>query len=163
MLMMRIAFAQGVQSPDTMTALLNEVHALCLAMEQQATIAPRIQLFMARLNIEEQRMEQLNQQSNQVKRELADAAQRVQDATASSADMEKQLRETQDEKAKVALTAEMEQWKREQQRRNATLQQLQVRDSDLARELGTEQARWGELNSRIDELEQTLAPVRKQQ
>ena len=46
---------QAAQAPEPMTALLAEVHALRLALEQSATtIAPRVQLTLARLNIEEQ-------------------------------------------------------------------------------------------------------------
>jgi len=59
-------------SPDPLPALLSEVHALRIAMEQQATISPRIQLSMARLNIEEQRMAQLTQQLDQIHRQLSD-------------------------------------------------------------------------------------------
>lgn len=38
-------------SSDMTAALLAEVHALRLAMEQSATIAPRVQLTLARLNL----------------------------------------------------------------------------------------------------------------
>ena len=44
---------------EPIAALLSEVHALRLAMEQTAAVGPRIQLAMARLNIEEQRIAQL--------------------------------------------------------------------------------------------------------
>src|SRR5690348_11416741 len=97
------ALAQTPQSNDAMTALLNEVHALRIAIEQQATIAPRIQLAMARLNIEEQRMEQLNQQLNQVRRELEGATRNVQQTAAITADVEKQLTEAKDDKIKKEL------------------------------------------------------------
>jgi hypothetical protein len=50
---------QAAQAPEPLTALLAEVHALRLALEQSATIAPRVQLTLARLNIEERRVGQL--------------------------------------------------------------------------------------------------------
>ena len=45
---------QAAQAPEPMTAVLAEVHALRLALEQSGSIAPRVQLTLARLNIEEQ-------------------------------------------------------------------------------------------------------------
>jgi hypothetical protein len=42
------------------------------------------------------------------------------------------------------------------------MDQLRLRENDLARTLDTDQTRWIDLNSRIDELERSLAPVRKQ-
>src|SRR5437773_12516810 len=68
------ATPQNPSSGDTMTALLAEVHALRLAMEQSASIAPRVQLTLARLNIEEQRIAQLAGQLDQARRELNAAA-----------------------------------------------------------------------------------------
>src|SRR5437660_589330 len=53
------ASPQAPQSQDPLPALLAEVHALRIAMEQSATVAPRVQLTLARLNIEEQRIAQL--------------------------------------------------------------------------------------------------------
>src|SRR5882672_10807426 len=64
------AAPQAAQAPDPLTALLGEVHALRIAMEQSATVAPRVQLTLARLNIEEQRIAQLAAQLDQVRREL---------------------------------------------------------------------------------------------
>ncbi len=46
------AAPQVAQVPEPLTALLAEVHALRIAMEQSATVAPRVQLTLARLNIE---------------------------------------------------------------------------------------------------------------
>jgi hypothetical protein len=68
------AAPQIAQAPEPLTALLAEVHALRIAMEQSATVALRVQLTLARLNIEEQRIAQLAAQLNQVRRELSGAS-----------------------------------------------------------------------------------------
>ena len=68
------AATQAGQAPEPLTALLAEVHALRLAMEQSATVAPRVQLTLARLNIEDQRIAQLASQLDQVRRELSAAS-----------------------------------------------------------------------------------------
>jgi hypothetical protein len=66
---------------DPIAALLDEVHALRMAMEQSATVAARVQLTLARLNIEEQRIAQLAVQLDQVRRELLAASQESQRLT----------------------------------------------------------------------------------
>jgi hypothetical protein len=86
-----LTMAQSPQSADTLTTLLAEVHALRLAMEQQATVAPRIQLTMSRLNIEEQRMTALSQQLAEVSRQLADNGVEVSRMSAEIADVENQI------------------------------------------------------------------------
>ena len=48
------AAPQAAPRADATAALLAEVHELRLAMERSATIAPRAQLTLARLNIQEQ-------------------------------------------------------------------------------------------------------------
>jgi len=48
--------ASQTGSPDPISALLAEVRALRIAMEQTATVTPRVQLTVARLNIEAQRI-----------------------------------------------------------------------------------------------------------
>src|SRR6266542_4037346 len=68
------ASSQAAQSQDPITALLAEVHGLRLAMEQSANVAPRVQLTLARLSIEEQRLTLLATQLDQVRRELNAAA-----------------------------------------------------------------------------------------
>jgi hypothetical protein len=107
-------------------------------------------------------MEQLNQQLGEVRRQLADVTQRVQQASGVAADLEKQLLQAKDDNRKKELSMQLDDMKMQQDAGIATQQQLQARESDLGRELSTEQARWVELNTRIDELEQSLAPVRKQ-
>jgi len=68
----RAATPRAQRADETMKVLLAEVHALRLAMEHTAAIAPRVQLTLARLGIEEQRTMQIGTQLDQVRRQLAD-------------------------------------------------------------------------------------------
>lgn len=84
--------AQSVSpTADPLAALLSEVHALRLAMEHSATVTPRIQLTLARLNIEEQRIAQLAAQLDRTRRELTDAALETQKLADALAEIEKDL------------------------------------------------------------------------
>src|SRR5919201_5078658 len=65
------ASPQARADADPLPALLSEVHALRVAMEQQAAIGPRLQLTLARLNIEEQRVTHLAAELNNVRQQLA--------------------------------------------------------------------------------------------
>ncbi len=65
-----IGAAPQTSQTDPMAALLSEVRALRIAMEQQASIGPRMQLTLARLTIEEQRVTHLTAQVDAVRQQL---------------------------------------------------------------------------------------------
>src|SRR5258705_12518199 len=93
--------AQSTATPpteDPLRILLSEVHALRSAMEQQATISPRIQLSMARLNIEEQRMTQLSQQLNEIRKQLIDVVAKSQQLAERLPEIERIVLAEKDEK-----------------------------------------------------------------
>src|SRR5438034_8064716 len=92
------ATAQTGESPAPIAGLLTEVHALRIAMEQSATVAPRVQLTLARLNIEEQRIAQLATQLDQVRRELTAVTLDSQKLADELAEVERVLQTTTDEK-----------------------------------------------------------------
>jgi hypothetical protein len=52
-------------------------------------------------------------------------------------------------------------YKRELSQRSFQEQQLRTRENEATQMLSTEQARWIDLNARLDELERLLAPVRR--
>ena len=154
------ASPQAPAANDPLPALLAEVHALRVAMEQQATVGPRMQLTLARLTIEEQRVSHLSNDLTTVRQALAAQEVAVQRTTAEVADVERQrqmetdpTRRREFELQQRNLQLQMRQFATEQQ-------QLQIRENDAAQALGAEQARWADLNSRLDELERLLAPVR---
>jgi hypothetical protein len=154
------ASAQAPAASDPLTALLAEVHALRMTMEQQAAVGPRMQLTLARLTIEEQRVSHLSSDLTNVRSQLAGQEAAVQRTTAEAADLERQLQmETE-----PARRREMEAGLRNAQlqiRQFATeQQQLQIRENEAAQALAAEQARWTDLNTRLDEIERMLSPVR---
>src|SRR5438477_1065873 len=81
----------GATTADPIPALLVEVHALRLALEQSAAVTPRVQLTLARLNIEEQRITQLAAQLDRARQELTQAHLLSQKWSDDSADVEKRL------------------------------------------------------------------------
>ena len=128
-------------------------------MEQSATVAPRVQLTLARLNIEEQRIAQLAGQLDQVRRELSATALESQKLTDQLSELEKGLLTATDDKLRKALEMEQTGVKRHLNMQSRLEQQLRTRENDAAQAFSTEQSRWTELNARLDELERLLGPV----
>ena len=90
------AAPQAALAQHPMTVLLGEVHALRIAMEHSATVALRVQLTLARLNIEEQRIAQLAAQLDSVRRELSAASLESQKLADQLPDVEKGLLSSDD-------------------------------------------------------------------
>jgi chromosome segregation ATPase len=150
---------QTPQASDPLTALLAEVHALRIAMEQSATVAPRVQLTLARLNIEEQRVAQLVTQLDQVRRERSGVALDAQKLSDQLAEMEKSIQTATDDKTRKSYEYELADVKRKLGAQARLEEQLQTRENEMAQALSTEQARWVDLNARLDELERLLGPA----
>jgi hypothetical protein len=147
------------QAPEPLTALLTEVHALRLAMEQAATLAPRVQLTLARLNIEEQRIALLAGQLDQVRREMSAASLEGQKLADRIPEIEKGLQTAADPQTRRSWEYEQENVKRQVAAQARLEQRLRERENEAAQALSTEQARWVDLNARLDELERLLGPA----
>ena len=143
-----------------MSALLQEVHGLRIAMEHSAAIAPRVQLTLARLNIEEQRIAQLAAQFDRARQELSNHSSSLVRMADQLEEAEKQLQTTADEKRRRELEIGITELKRQLKSVTAMEQAARTRENDAAQALTTEQNRWVDLNTRLDELERLLAPVR---
>lgn len=153
------AASQSAAAPaDPMTNLLAEVHALRLAMEQSATVGPRIQVTLARLGIQEQRTAHLSTTLDAVRRQIADESLQGQNLATELENVEKSLQTETDEKVKRETLDMQAALKRNLSNHSAREQQLRVRENDAAQMLSSEQARWIELSARLDELERLLAP-----
>src|SRR5947209_15160574 len=93
-------------SNDSLTALLSEVHALRLAMEQSAVMGPRIQLTLARLTVEEQRINRFAAPLERIRRQLADANIETLKISGDLEDIERSLVRAHSDEAKSSLEYE---------------------------------------------------------
>jgi hypothetical protein len=144
---------------DPIPALLVEVHALRLALEQSAAVTPRVQLTLARLKIEEQRITQLAAQLDRARQELMQAHLLSQKWSEDVVDVEKRLQTEGNDKERKGLEIGLSDLKSRLKTQIASEEQIRNRENDAMQALNTEQSRWIELNSRLDELERLLAPV----
>jgi chromosome segregation ATPase len=156
----RVPAAQQPAPPDVMSALLQEVHGLRVAMEQSAAIAPRVQLTLSRLNIEEQRIAQLSAQVDRARQELTSLGLSLTKMADTIDQEEKRLPTVADEQQRRQIEADIRGLKQELKGQTASEQAARTRENDAAQTLASEQGRWIELNARLDELERLMAPIR---
>jgi hypothetical protein len=155
--------AQAVgQEPADLAALLAEVRGLRAEISEAASGSMRLQLLIARLSLQEQRITALSRQYADVQREYFEATQ-------ATADLQSQLKGLEDglltPPPQGPSRDELESM-RSAVRRELTLKQqrqdqLRLQTDDLQNVVAAEQGRWNEFNTRIDELERSLAPVRR--
>jgi chromosome segregation ATPase len=137
-------------------ALTTEIRALRAELAESARTSLRLRLLTARIQAQEQRIIYLDRQRGEAatrrvnveqgRNELAAQTQRF-SATELSALPADQRRELEGVMAEV---------KRQLAGQDRLLQQAQVDESDAVTALSQEQGRWGDLNTRLEDLERTL-------
>ena len=88
-----LAVAQESQE-TTLQTLLKEVHALRIAMEHSNQIAPKVQIALARMQVQEERVRNAN-------RQLQDARNRLRDVENKQADISDRIKQTETQQAQT--------------------------------------------------------------
>jgi hypothetical protein len=138
-------------------ALVAEVRALRADLAEAAQRSMRAQLLLGRLQMQEQRLAYLD-------RQRSEAAARALEASRATAGLAAQVEQFDGGGCAAPPTAEQRreceqmvtQFKRQLGTQQAFEQQLRNQENDLANALAQEQARWSDVNSRLDELERVL-------
>jgi chromosome segregation ATPase len=148
------AQAQQPSGTDVLPALLQEVHGLRAAMEQMATSNAHAQLLVGRLQLQESRMNGMIRRLDTVRDDLAKAereyaqisgALKMLEGDSSPSDVPDKDRNT----AVAGL-------KQQAQYAKAEVDRLRAEEAQLTSDLTAEQARWVDINQRLDELERSL-------
>src|SRR2546430_11498498 len=134
------ASAQAPAANDPLTALLAEVHALRVTMEQQAAVGPRMQLTLARLTIEEQRVSHLSTDLTSVRSQLAGQEAAVQRTSAEAADLDRQLQMETDPTRRREMEAGLRQAQLPIRPVSAHQQPRLIRENQTAQAPGAQQA-----------------------
>jgi hypothetical protein len=150
--------AQGTasqQASATMDDLVAEIRGLRADLAQSASATIRSQLLVARLQVQEQRINGIARQITETQTELAAMRQ----ATSAMGVRFKEVQEhgasasEEDRRAIEELKRELgPQLEHFQQR----IQELAGREGELIQQFSLEQARWSEFNDRLDALERSL-------
>lgn len=156
-------YAQTMRGPasDGMEQLLLEVRALRADLTQAAGASMRMQLLLARLSLQEQRITALSRQSSEVEQQLT-AAVAARAATVAhleqlSAAIEGTgVRSDERKGAEYEISALKSRVAEQQQEE----QRLQNQLAELSRAISAEQGRWLDFNTRLDDLERALPTTR---
>jgi chromosome segregation ATPase len=154
-----VASGQAQRPDATLDELVVEVQALRAEMNQAAAASIRAQLLVGRLQMEDQRIAGVVRELEAVQDDLAANAQARTDAAAKLRTLEEAvLAATNDvrEEAVKQLNAA----KAAAQQVDRRLQALKRRESALAKELEEDQARWQDINARLEDFEQSMTARR---
>jgi predicted nucleic acid-binding Zn-ribbon protein len=142
---------------DTLGALLLEVRGLRSAIEQMASVGPSIQLAMGRLQLQEQRINTLVRRADVVRDALVAAHKRTGELRDRVGNLQRALEGSTEFTHRSAIEGELPIVKQDLARATAEVQRLQTEESEAAAQVSSEQARWAEINQRLEELERALA------
>ena len=148
-------------SPDVLRALLDEVRGLRAAMERAATVGARIQLLVARVQMQEQRIAEASRRAATIRDEVSGLDMQI----AQQSSMLKQFERagpsnrSADEQREIESMLEMQ--KQQVVVSEKRRQDLIAEEALLAQQIAADQSRWSDVNNQLDELERSLTP-RKQ-
>ncbi len=145
------------QPENVQAALLVEVRGLRAAMEQMASAAPRVQLALGRLQLQEQRVNTMLRRLEAVRDSLATAQGAVVEHQTQIARLEAALRTgTAPPEVREQFTHQIAAHRDELARPLAEVQRLTAEEASLVSDIAGEQTRWSDFNQRLDELERAL-------
>jgi uncharacterized coiled-coil protein SlyX len=139
------------QAPDVLGELLKEVRALRIAMERASTVGARIQLLVARVQLQEQRIAELSRRATAVREELS----KLDLGIAQLAPMMKMF-EKESAQERAAMEGPLEQFKAQIAAQEKRRQELQNEEALLAQQIAADQGRWSDINNQLDQLERSL-------
>ena len=147
----------------TLQALLVEVRQLRLALERSAVLTPKIQMTLQRMQFQQEALGRVSRELESVRSQLSSTAGEEAKAGTFISDLENRILQEQDAARRKQLETELKIAKSATEQQSATATQLRAREAELAGRLATEQAKWDELNDRLNAIERALdAPPPKQ-
>jgi predicted nucleic acid-binding Zn-ribbon protein len=148
------ARAQAAAPADPIRELLAEVRGLRAALERAATVGARIQLLVARVQIQEQRIADLTRRADGLRAEMRSvdqemAAMAMQQKLMIDKDAPPEQREGMAEMIKLFAgnTERLEKRK----------QELFSEEQLVAQQISLDQGRWSDINDQLEQLERSLA------
>ena len=160
------ALAQAAVPPpqrDVLIELLAEVRGLRQDMERAATVGARIQLLVARVQLQEQRIAELSRRLMAVRDEMSTLDTQAVALQGQVAMFEKTF---ENKDAPAESRNQFDEMLKGFKGQLATFEKRRLdlanEESLLMQQVATDQGRWSDFNSQLDDLERTLAtPAKK--
>jgi hypothetical protein len=156
------ALAQ-TSSEATIQALLAEVRQLRLALERSAVLAPRIQVTLQRMQIQQDSVSRASRELEDVRAILSKSAAEEANLSVRIKDAELNAAREQDPGRRKELEADVSAMKSLIEQQRARDSQALARVSEMAGRLQSEQARLDELNNHLNTMERMLEPPQPRQ
>jgi len=164
-----IVFTLGVLAPsralaqapapvqrDVLAELLTEVRGLRQAMERASTVGARIQLLVARVQLQEQRIAESSRRLVTVRDELSKLESQVTGQLEQARLAEKESIASQPDK-REEYQAIAEHYKASASRLEKRRQEVANEEGLLLQQVAADQGRWSDVNAQLDDIERTLA------
>lgn len=149
--------AHGVQEAQTSAQLLQEVRALRVAIERMTVAGTRAQLLFGRLQMQEQRMTSLAAQLQETRTRLASVQRDRQNQASKVEALAEGIDQITNAEQRLDTERALKMAKQTLTQLDQQVSALHAEDVGIGQALSTEQARWVELNGRLEELEGQLA------
>jgi hypothetical protein len=146
----------AITSQDVLPALLAEVKGLRAAMEQMAGAGPRVQLSVGRLQLQEGRIAGMIRRLDTVRDTLASARRELEGFKGAQKMMEGGDADRKPGEEKQDWGPIFAGMKKQAAAAQANVDRLAAEEIQLTQDLAAEQARWVDINQRLDELERAL-------
>lgn len=153
-------FAQA-RTDDPIRELLSEVRLLRQSLERAATTGTRIQLLVARVQLQEQRMGDLSRRLDSVRSEMRDLERGTGPMGQQVESFEETVAQTADPEERRAAEQQVAMMKTQLAGMERRRQDLTNDEAFLSQQLSTEQNRWADFNERLEQLEQSLVRERE--
>ena len=135
--------------------LLAEVRALRTDLNQAASASIRTQLLVARLQLQEQRINTVARQLSDVQAQIS--ASGLAPMVARMRQLETMLRGSLPQEERTSAEQEMTELRVAMEDAQRRADALAAQEATLTNAFGTEQARWLELSERLDQIERDIA------
>jgi hypothetical protein len=140
----------------TLQALLTEVRALRVALERSNQIAPRIQIALARMQFQQDRVRNAARQAESAHDEVLHLQLKRTEVTDNIKDLETRLNQSADQNERKEVEHGVVRLKAELDRLNAQELMIRTREGESSALLQTEQAKWVEVNDQLAAMERAL-------
>jgi len=157
---MCLSLAARAQAPasesQTLQTLLAEVHQLRIALQRSTQIAPRVQIAVERLKLQQEQVARTARQLDDLRRDLDKRRSEQLAVQQRLQAIDQEATQATEPQKRKDLNDALSMFKVEADQTEKALQQMQSREGELASQLQSEQAKLTELNDRLDQIERVL-------
>ncbi len=141
---------------DTLQTLLKEVHALRVAMERSNQIAPKVQIALARMQLQEERVRNATRQLQDARNKITDIQNKASEIGEEAKRVETRQAQSTDPNERKQMDLELSQAKVMLVRLEAEEQQFRAKEAEASSLVMSEQAKWNEVNDLLTSIERVL-------